>query len=73
MTTQDFMNTIYDLIANNPVDKAYEMSHDEVVSMVDCVDHDRQAILFVDDNGVHHELQLVSTFAPKTVNNNIGV
>lgn len=64
MDKTDFLNTIYDLIANNPVDKAYEMSHDEVVSIVDCVDHDRQAILFVDNKGVHHELQLVSTFSP---------
>ena len=64
MNKTDFLNTIYDLIANNPIDKAHEMSHDEVVAMVDSVDLERESILFVDNDGVHHELQLVSTFAP---------
>lgn len=68
MNTQDFMNCIYDLLAQNPVSGAYGMSgreHDYITSLIDHVDTERNVIEFVNpETGVAFELQLVGTYSP---------
>ena len=63
MNTQNFMNTIYDLIAQNAVDGG-DMNH--LTHLVDHVDTERNAIVFINDKGVEFELQLVNTYAPSS-------
>lgn len=67
MDTQQFMNCIYDLIAQNPVAGVYGMSgaeHDHITQLVDHVDTERNAIVFINDKGKEFELRLVETYAP---------
>lgn len=68
MNTQEFMNAIYDLIAQNPIAGAYGMSggeHDHLTELVDHVDTERNAIIFISPaNGREFELRLVDTYAP---------
>lgn len=67
MNKQDFMNAVYDLIAQNPIKVVYGMSggeHDHLTELVDHVDLDRCAIVFKNTKGKEFELQLVNTFAP---------
>lgn len=67
MNTQDFMNAIYDLIAQNPVKGVYSMSggeHDYLTELVDHVDTERNAIVFKNSKGKEFELVLVSTYSP---------
>lgn len=63
MNTQEFMNGIYDILAQNPV-QAWE--HDHLTSLIDHVDTGRNAIVFKNDDGKEFELQLVMTYAPST-------
>lgn len=70
MTTQDFMNAVYDLIAQNPIAGAYGMSggeHDHLTTLVDHVDTERNAIVFINADGKEFELRLVDTYAPAPV------
>lgn len=67
MDTQDFMNAIYDLIAQNPIKGAYgllDAEHDRLTELVDHVDTERNAIVFKNSDGKEFELQLVHTYAP---------
>lgn len=67
MKTQDFMNAIYDLIAQNPIAGAYGMGgeeHDHLTELIDHVDTEHNAIVFVNDKGKEFELRLVGTYAP---------
>jgi hypothetical protein len=64
MTTYDFLNTVYDVLAQNEIDPRYQMSHDEVIELVDHVDSDRKTICFKTATGKEFELQLVNTYAP---------
>lgn len=69
MNDQDFMNAIYDLIAQNPIAGAYGMSgreHDLLTDLVDHVDTERNAIVFRNAKGKEFELQLIATYAPST-------
>lgn len=69
MNTQDFMNAIYDLIAQNPVAGVYGMSggeHDHLTDLVDHVDTERNAIVFINKQGKEFELRLVDNYAPST-------
>lgn len=61
MNTQDFMNTLYDVLAQNQVGQG---ERDEITEVVDHVDLDRNAIVFKLSNGREFELQLVDTYAP---------
>ena len=61
MNTQDFMNLVYDLIAQNEVS---QQEKDEITEFVDHVDTDRNAIVFKTDSDYEFELQLVDTYAP---------
>lgn len=70
MNTQDFMNAIYDLIAQNPIAGCYGMKgaeHDHLTTLVDHVDTDRNAIVFTNENGKEFELRLVETYAPVSI------
>lgn len=71
MNTQDLMNAIYDLIAQNPIKGVYGMSggeNDHLTELVDHVDTERNAIVFINPkNGREFELQLVQTYAPAGV------
>lgn len=67
METQDIMNAIYDLIAQNTIAGAYGMhgrEHDYLTKLVDHVDTERNAIVFITPKGREFELQLVPTYAP---------
>lgn len=69
MDTQDLMNAIYDLIAQNPIKGVYGMSggeNDHLTELVDHVDTERNAIVFINQKGREFELRLVDTFAPST-------
>lgn len=64
MNTQDFMNGIYDILAQNPVE---QWERDHLTELIDHVDTERNAIVFISpDNGREFELQLVHTFAPSS-------
>jgi len=67
MGTQDFMNCIYDILAQNPVAGVYGMSgreHDYITDLIDHVDTERNAIVFINAKGKEFELRLVETYAP---------
>lgn len=67
MNTQDFMNAIYDLIAQNPIAGVYGMSggeHDYLTELVDHVDTERNTIVFRNAKGKEFELKLIETYAP---------
>lgn len=57
----DFMNTLYDVLAQNQVGQG---ERDEITEVVDHVDLDRNAIVFKLNNGREFELLLVDTYAP---------
>jgi len=61
MNTQDFMNAIYDLIAQNPVRRR---ERDDLIKLVDHVDTERNTIVFINSKGLEFELRLVDTYAP---------
>lgn len=61
MNTQDFMNTVYDVLAQNEVGQG---ERDEITEVIDHVDLDRNAIVFKLSTGREFELQLVDTYAP---------
>jgi len=61
MNTQEFMNAIYDLIANNPVSQEDKQ---RLVGLVDHVDTERNAIVFINSKGLEFELRLVDNYAP---------
>ena len=75
MDTQEFMNCIYDVIAQNPVAGVYRMSggeHDHLTELVDHVDTERNAIVFINPKtGRHFELKLVDTFATEAITEDI--
>ena len=63
MNDQTFMNAIYDILAQNPVN-ADEKA--DILELIDHVDTERNTIAFINPkSGVHFELQLVGTFAPQ--------
>lgn len=67
MTDQEFLNAIYDLIAQNPIAGVYGMSgseHNYLTDLVDHVDTENNAIVFINAKGKEFELRLVSTYAP---------
>jgi hypothetical protein len=69
MNNQDFMNCIYDLLAQNPVKGVYKMSgaeHDYITDLIDHVDTERNAIVFINDKGKEFELRLVDNYAPSS-------
>lgn len=69
MDTQEFMNAIYDLIAQNPIAGVYGMSggeHDHLTDLVDHVDTERNAIVFINAKGREFELRLVDNYAPSS-------
>lgn len=69
MNTQDFMNAIYDVIAQNPIAGVYGMTgseHDYLTELVDHVDLERNTIVFRNAKGKEFELRLVDTYAPST-------
>lgn len=61
MTNQEFINAVYDLIAQNPMKGA---ENDFLTDLVDYVDTDRNSIVFRNAKGKEFELQLVETYAP---------
>lgn len=61
MNDYDFINTIYDILAQNEVT---ERQRDDVTEVINHVDLDRNAIVFKLSNGKEFELQLVDTYAP---------
>lgn len=63
MNNYDFMNCIYDILAQNTVTK---QERDEVTEVLDHVDLERNAVIFKLDNGKEFELRLVDTYAPST-------
>ena len=70
METQDFMNIIYDILAQNPVAGAYGLrgdEHDAITELLDHVDTERNAIVFINPvTGVKRcELQLINTRPPQ--------
>jgi hypothetical protein len=64
MDNQNFMNSVYDILAQNQLEL---LEHDSITGLIDSVDLDRNAILFRTENGNEFELQLVHTYAPKGV------
>lgn len=72
MNTQDFLNSIYDLIAQNPIKGAYGLSgaeHDYLTGLVDHVDTERNAVVFINPKThKEFELRLVETYAPAPTN-----
>lgn len=61
MNTQDFMNTVYDMLAQNEVDKT---DRQQVTDLIDHVDLQRNSIVFLNDDGKEFELKLNEIFAP---------
>ena len=61
MDKQEFMNDVYDVLAQNNIST---LAHNGITEKVDHVDTDRNAIVFKLENGKEFELQLVDTFAP---------
>lgn len=64
MNDTDFLNNIYDVLAQNDV---IQSERDYTTSLIDHVDCERKAIVFRLDNGREFELQLVNTYAPSEV------
>ena len=63
MYTQELMNVIYDLLAQNEVTPE---DHNHITDLVDHVDTERNSIVFINAKGKEFELQLVDTYAPST-------
>lgn len=61
MNTQELMNTIYDILAQNSTD-FYDRQ--QILELIDHVDTGRNAIVFKTAKGNEFELQLVQTYAP---------
>jgi hypothetical protein len=61
MKTQDFMNTVYDILAQNEVDAD---DRQQVWDRLDHVDLQRNSIVFLNDDGLEFELKLIEIFAP---------
>lgn len=61
MIATDFLNTVYDILAQNSFDG---LDHDYITDMIEHVDLDRNTIVFRTDKGKEFELQLVETYAP---------
>ena len=61
MNNYDFLNTVYDMLAQNNVTQS---ERNEITEVIDCVDTDRNAIVFKTSWGSEFELQLVDTYAP---------
>lgn len=67
MNKQDFMNLVYDLLAQNPIAGAYGMNgreRDYLTALVDHVDTERNVIVLRNSAGLEFELQLVMIYAP---------
>lgn len=60
------IDDIYDILAQNS-EWATQGVKDNITSMIDYVDDDREAIVFRDNKGREFELQLVRTYAPSSV------
>ena len=56
MTTNEFLNTIYDVLANNFISNN---DRNIIIELIDYVDLDEKAIVFLNDNGTHFKLKLV--------------
>lgn len=63
MTTQELMNVLYDLIAQNPTE---QWERDEVAKLIDHVDLDNNTINFINSKGKEFSLVLVDNYAPST-------
>ena len=61
MDTMDFMNCIYDILAQNSVSQA---ERDEITEVIDHVDTEQNTIVFRVEGGLEFELKLVDVFAP---------
>jgi hypothetical protein len=61
MNNQEFMNAVYDLLAQNNISKD---EHNHITELIDYVDLDRNAIVFRTNKGKEFQLQLVDTYAP---------
>lgn len=57
----DFLNIVYDIVAQNTVTQS---ERDEVTELIDYVDLERKVIIFKIAGGSKFELQLVETYAP---------
>jgi len=57
------IDDIYDILAQND-NWATQGVKDNITSMIDYVDDDREVIVFRDKRGHEFELQLVKTYAP---------
>lgn len=63
MNNYDFINTIYDILAQNEVSQA---ERDEITEVIDHADSERHALVFKLSNGREFELQLVDSYAPSS-------
>lgn len=61
MNNRDFINSVYDILAQN---KLAPLEHDNITDLIVEVDSDRNTILFRDEQDKEFELQLVATYAP---------
>ena len=69
MDKQEFLNAIYDLIAQNPISGAYGMSGDEhnhLTELVDYVDTERFEIVFRNKKGKEFSLVYRDNYAPSS-------
>ena len=66
MTTYQFLDDVYDILAQNS-EWATKTVRDDITNMIDHVDDDRGVIVFRDDKGREFELQLVKTYAPSSL------
>ena len=66
MNNYNFLNNIYDILAQN-IDMVSKHDTDAITEMIDCVDGERNVIIFKHEDGREFELQLVQTYAPRTI------
>lgn len=66
MIEKDILGIVYDLIAQNPINGSYGYGgaeHDTITSLVDHVDYERGAIVFINPkNGRQFSLQLIDEY-----------
>jgi len=65
VNTQDFMNAIYDILAQN-TDMVTQEDRDDITDVIDHVDTELNALVFRLDNGREFMLRLVDTYAPSS-------
>ena len=60
---QYFLNNVYDVLAQNDITR---FERDYITDLIDCVDTDKNMIIFKDKTGREFVLQFVATYAPAT-------